>query len=282
MFFTLSLLFQGIQVEHRGPEVLKFCVLASGSSGNCALVATERTRILVDAGLSVRELARRLAEIGESVDSLDAVLITHEHSDHVSGLCRLLRSRKRAKRPLLAYLTRLTAPVIDWEECEPVLETFQAGSTFRIGDIEVDSFTIPHDARDPVGFCFRAEGMKISIATDLGYIPDSIKFHLRGTHMLLLESNHDLEMLKVGPYPWSVKQRVMGRNGHLSNSVVCEYLAAEFASSVQALILGHLSDQNNHPELVRMGAAEALERRGMAATRLVIAQQMQQTEVFQF
>jgi phosphoribosyl 1,2-cyclic phosphodiesterase len=240
--------------------VLKFCVLASGSAGNCALVATERTRILVDAGLSVRELTRRLAEIGESVDSLDAVLITHEHSDHVSGLCRLLRTRKRAKRPLPAYLTRLTAPVIDWEECEPVLETFQAGSTFRIGDIEVDSFTIPHDARDPVGFCFRAEGMKIAIATDLGYIPDSIKFHLRGTHMLLL----------------------MGRNGHLSNSVVCEYLAAEFASSVQALILGHLSDQNNHPELVRMGAAEALERRGMAFTRLVIAEQMRQTEVFQF
>ncbi len=262
--------------------MLKFCVLASGSSGNCALVATERTRILVDAGLSVRELTRRLAEIGESLETLDAVVITHEHSDHVSGLCRLLRARRRTKRPLPAYLTRLTAPVIDWEECEPVLQTFQAGSSFRVGDIEVDSFTIPHDARDPVGFCFRAEGVKIAIATDLGYIPDSIKFHLRGVHMLLLESNHDLEMLKVGPYPWSVKQRVMGRNGHLSNAVVCEYLASEFASSVQALILGHLSDQNNHPELVRMGAAEALERRGMAATRLVIAEQMRQTEVFQF
>ncbi len=262
--------------------MLKFCVLASGSSGNSAFVATPRTRILVDAGLSVRELSRRLAEIGESVDSLDAVLITHEHSDHVSGLCRLLRTRKRAKRPLPAYLTRLTAPVIDWEECEPVLETFQAGASFRVGDIEVDSFTIPHDARDPVGFCFRFEGMKIAIATDLGYIPESIKYHLRGADVLLLESNHDLEMLKVGPYPWSVKQRVMGRNGHLSNSVVCEYLARDFAASVQALILGHISDQNNHPELVRMGAQEALERRGMLFTRLVIAEQARQTEVFQF
>ena len=262
--------------------MLKFCVLASGSSGNSALVATANTRILVDAGLSVRELGRRLAEIGESVESLDAVLITHEHCDHVSGLCRLLRCRKRAKRPLPAYLTRLTAPVIDWEECEPVLETFQAGSSFRVGDIEVDSFTIPHDARDPVGFCFRAEGIKIAVATDLGYMPDSIKFHLRGAHLLLLESNHDLEMLKVGPYPWSVKQRVMGRNGHLSNAMVCEYLSADFTGGAHALILGHLSDQNNHPELVRMGAAEALERRGLAATRLVIAEQMRQTEVFQF
>jgi len=262
--------------------MLKFCVLASGSSGNSALVATERTRILVDAGLSVRELTRRLAEIGESADSLDAVLITHEHSDHVSGLCRLLRCRKKAKRPLPAYLTRLTAPVIDWEECEPVLETFQAGSSFRIGDIEIDSFTIPHDARDPVGFCFRAEGVKIAMATDLGYLPDSIKFHLRSADVLLLESNHDLEMLKVGPYPWSVKQRVMGRNGHLSNSVVCEYLQSDFAASVQALILGHISDQNNHPELVRMGATEALERRGMLFTRLVIAEQIRQTEVFRF
>jgi len=262
--------------------VVKFCVLASGSSGNCALVATAKTRILIDAGLSVRELARRLAEIQESVDSLDAVLITHEHSDHVSGLCRLLRTRCRAKRPLPAFLTRLTAPVIDWEECEPVLETFQAGASFRVGDIEVDSFTIPHDARDPVGFCFRAEGIKISIATDLGYMPESIKFHLRGTDVLLLESNHDLEMLKVGPYPWSVKQRVMGRNGHLSNSVVCEYLEADFAATASALVLGHLSEQNNHPELVRTGAAVALERRGMTATRLVIAEQRQPTEVFTF
>ena len=262
--------------------MVRFCVLASGSAGNSALVATATTRILVDAGLSVRELEKRLASIGESLDSLDAVLITHEHSDHVSGLCRLIRKcRGRSKRRLPAYLTRLTAPAIDWEDCEPCLETFQAGSSFRVGDIEIDSFTIPHDARDPVGFCFRAEGIKIGLATDLGYMPDSIKFHLRGTHVLLLESNHDLEMLKVGPYPWAVKQRVMGRNGHLSNAVTCGYLADDLAASTAALILGHLSEHNNHPELVRMGAAEALERRGLA-TRLVIAEQRQATEVFTF
>jgi phosphoribosyl 1,2-cyclic phosphodiesterase len=257
-------------------------VLASGSSGNSALVATSKTRILIDAGLSVRELARRLAEIGESLENLDAVVITHEHSDHVSGLCRLLRKCKTLrKRPMPAYLTRLTARAIDWEDCEPCLEAFQAGSSFRIGDIEVDSFTIPHDARDPVGFCFRAEGIKIGIATDLGYMPESIKFHLRETNALLLESNHDLEMLKVGPYPWPVKQRVMGRNGHLSNAVTCDFLADAFCASTSTLVLGHLSEHNNHPELVRVGAAEALGRRGLS-TRLVIAEQSRQTEVFSF
>lgn len=251
-------------------------MLASGSSGNSALVATNRTRLLIDAGLSLRELARRLASIDELPEKIDAVLITHEHSDHVSGLCRLAR---KFKIPI--YVTRLTAPEIDWEACGPHLETFQAGASFMVGDIAVDSFTIPHDAADPVGFCFRAEGIKIGIATDLGYIPDSIKFHLRSSHALLLESNHDLEMLKVGPYPWMVKQRVMGRNGHLSNSMVCDYLAEELGCCTTALVLGHLSEHNNHPELVRMGAAEALDRRGMA-TRLVVAQQNQPTEVFQF
>ncbi len=255
-------------------------MLASGSSGNSALVATNRTRLLIDAGLSLRELARRLAIIDELPEKIDAVLITHEHSDHVSGLCRLAR---KFKIPI--YVTRLTAPEIDWEAGGPCggphLETFQAGTSFTVGDIAVDSFTIPHDAADPVGFCFRAEGIKIGIATDLGYIPDSIKFHLRSSHALLLESNHDLEMLKVGPYPWMVKQRVMGRNGHLSNAMVCDYLTAEFECCTTALVLGHLSEYNNHPELVRMGAAEALDRRGMA-TRLVVAQQNQPTEVFQF
>ncbi len=262
--------------------MVRFCVLASGSSGNCALIATSKTRILVDAGLSVRELSRRLAEIGESLDNIDAVLITHEHSDHVSGLCRLLRKCRSLQKKLVpAYLTRLTARAIDWEDCEPCLEAFQAGSSFTVGDIEVDSFTIPHDACDPVGFRVRAEGVRIGIATDLGYMPESIRFHLRTTDVLLLESNHDVEMLKVGPYPWSVKQRVMGRNGHLSNTVTCEYLAGDFASTTATLVLGHLSEHNNHPELVRMGAAEALERRGLA-TRLVIAEQARATEAFTF
>ncbi|MBI3473764.1 MAG: MBL fold metallo-hydrolase, partial [Candidatus Solibacter usitatus] len=184
--------------------MLRVCVLASGSSGNSTLVATARTRVLVDAGLSLRDTAHRLVHAGETLERLDAILITHEHSDHVAGLVRM------AKRlPIPVYMTRLTAPAIDWGEVQPKLELFQAGSRFTIGDIEVDSFTIPHDAIDPVGFSLRAGGIKFSIATDLGYVTDSIRYHLRGSHLLLLEANHDLEMLKVGPYPWAVKQRVM-------------------------------------------------------------------------
>lgn len=262
--------------------MVRFCVLASGSSGNSAFLATSKTRILIDAGLSVRELTRRLAGIGEKPEDLDAVIVTHEHSDHVSGLARLVRWREKKKKALPVYVSRLTAPTIDWTDVPaPPVEHFQAGSGWTIGNIVIQSFTIPHDAIDPVGFCLYAEGVKFGIATDLGYMPESIKVHLRRVQVLLLESNHDLEMLKVGPYPWSVKQRVMGRNGHLSNAHTCDYLEADLDSGVQTLILGHLSEHNNHPEIVRMGAAQSLEARGLAP-RLVIAEQKRQTEVFSY
>jgi phosphoribosyl 1,2-cyclic phosphodiesterase len=253
-------------------------VLASGSSGNAALLATETTRILVDAGLSMRELGRRLAATGEDFSNLDAILITHEHSDHASGLPVLARNRKvRAA----IWISRLTAPAIDWGETEPRLEPFQAGSSFQIGDIEVQSFSVPHDAVDPVGFCFEAQGVRIGMATDLGYVPESVKFHLRRSDLLVLESNHDLDMLKVGPYPWSVKQRVMSRVGHLSNLGMSDYLMNDLGSSTAHLVLGHLSEQNNHPEIVRMIAAQTLEERGLE-TSLTIAGQHAPTSIFQF
>jgi phosphoribosyl 1,2-cyclic phosphodiesterase len=232
----------------------------------------------VDAGLSFRELERRLTLIGETAASFDAILVTHEHCDHVSGLLRLARKHK-LKTPI--YVSRLTHPLIDWEGCQPPVEKFQAGTDWTIGDIKVESFTIPHDAIDPVGFRFCAEGVKFAVATDLGYMPESIKYRLQGCQVLLLESNHDVEMLKVGPYPWSVKQRVMGRNGHLSNHVVCDYLERDFDSATQTLVLGHLSEHNNHPEIVRIGAEQALEQRGLA-THLVVAEQKNPTEVFCF
>jgi phosphoribosyl 1,2-cyclic phosphodiesterase len=270
-------------------------VLASGSAGNAAFLATSKTRILIDAGLSVRELARRLAEIGERPEDIDAVLITHEHSDHVSGLPRFIRWRdkaKGAKKAVRIFASKLTSPLIDWQidprvdpkdapVCPPPVEQFQAGSGWVVGNIAVQSFTIPHDAIDPVGFCFHAEGIKIGVATDLGYVPDSIKVHLRRVQILLLESNHDLDMLKVGPYPWSVKQRVMGRNGHLSNAVTCDFVENDLDRGVQTLILGHLSEHNNHPEIVRMGAEQSLLRCGLEP-RLVIAEQKKSTEVFTY
>jgi len=212
----------------------------------------------VDVGLSKRDVVARLAVIGEAAESLDAILISHEHSDHVSGLVALARQLN-----VPVYITRLTAPSIPWGEYTPKLDCFQAGTSFTVGDIDIDSFTVPHDAIDPVGFCFRAQGIKVGVVTDLGYVPASIKFHLRGADLLILESNHDLEMLKVGPYPWHIKQRVMSRTGHLSNAIVSEFLAdAEvFDGRARHLVLAHLSEQNNNPEVARISAEEALNRR---------------------
>ena len=141
--------------------------------------------------------------------------------------------------------------------------------------MEVDSFTIPHDAIDPVGFCFRAQGIKFGIATDLGYVTDSIRFHLRRADLLLLESNHDIEMLKVGPYPWSVKQRVMSRVGHLSNEALAQFFANDYDGGAAFLVLAHLSEQNNHPEIARTAAERALAGRtgSLSGNRLVLATQ---------
>jgi phosphoribosyl 1,2-cyclic phosphodiesterase len=217
--------------------------------------------------------------IGEDVRTLDAVLVTHEHSDHVAGLPVLSRN---PHIHAAIHLTRLTEPGIDWGEKRPArLETFQAGAAFSIGDIEVESFGVPHDAADPVGYCFHAEGIRIGVATDLGYVPENIKFHLRRTDLLLLESNHDLDMLRVGPYPWSVKQRVMSRVGHLSNLGMADFLRDDLNSTTARLVLGHISEQNNHPEIVRRAATEALERRGLQ-TRLTVASQHDPSEVFTF
>jgi phosphoribosyl 1,2-cyclic phosphodiesterase len=241
-------------------------------------IRTERTRILVDAGLSKRDTIARLAAIGEQAEQLDAIVITHEHSDHVSGLVTLA---KQLHVPI--YITRLTAPAIPWGEYTPKLDCFQAGTTFTVGDIDVDSFTIPHDAIDPVGFCFRSQGIKIGVVTDLGYMPDSIKFHLRGADLLVLESNHDSEMLKVGPYPWSVKQRVMGRKGHLSNDIVSDFIRRDLDTTISTLVLGHISEHNNHPQLVRVMGHRALDGAGRALfTRLVVAEPKKQTEVFTY
>jgi phosphoribosyl 1,2-cyclic phosphodiesterase len=216
-------------VEGAG-TIVKVCALSSSSSGNATFVASSKTRILIDAGLSRKETYQRLANI-------------------------------------------------DWEDFVPMLETFQAGASFTIGDLEIQSFTIPHDAVDPVGFAIRAEGVKIGIVTDLGYMPESICFHLQGTDCLLLESNHDLDMLKVGPYPWSVKQRVMSRRGHLSNDMVSGFIRGSMDSSTAHLLLGHLSEHNNHPEIVRLTASQALESRKLD-TKLVVLDSRAQSEAF--
>lgn len=230
--------------------------------------------MLVDAGLSRKEIVSRLEAIGECPESLDAVLVTHEHGDHVCGLIPLLK-----KYQLPVYMSWLTSPTIQWGDYEPRLELFMAGERFRIGDLEVDTFTIPHDAVDPVGFCIQADGARVGVVTDLGYMPDSVRIHLRGVEFLLLESNHDLDMLKVGPYPWSVKQRVMGRNGHLSNDMVSQFILDGMDGCLKTLVLGHLSEHNNHPAIVHMSAMQALGRRA-AGANLVVSEPRTQSEVF--
>jgi phosphoribosyl 1,2-cyclic phosphodiesterase len=257
---------------------VRVCVLGSGSKGNCTLLATEKTRLLIDAGLSCRETYARLAAIGEPPDGLDAVVISHEHTDHINGLRVLALD---AKLPI--YITRPTRDAVSWNAKLQRFEYFAASEKFTIGDIEVTPFPIPHDAVDPVAFTFDAQGIRISLVTDLGYIPEVVKQRVKGSHCLIFESNHDLEMLKVGPYPWYVKQRVMSRHGHLSNNATADFLAEDFDGSAQVLVLAHLSETNNHPEIARLSAEQALAQRPRReGTKLLLAKQIRPTEVFRF
>src|SRR6202795_345439 len=254
---------------HGGSIRLRVTILASGSSGNCTLLETDRTRLLVDAGLGKKETLRRLAAVGRDVDRLDGIVISHEHSDHIGSLAQVLGQWRTT-----VYLNEAThtevmriLPQTSHKRLDRV-EHIRAGQRFIVGDIEVSPFSIPHDAIDPLGFTFRANGLKVAIVTDLGYLPELVKVHLRDSDCLMLESNHDLEMLKVGPYPWHIKQRVMSRTGHLSNHTVSEFLAdAEgFDARARFVVLAHLSETNNNPHTARIFAEEALARRtGVAA-----------------
>jgi phosphoribosyl 1,2-cyclic phosphodiesterase len=250
---------------------LRVSILASGSSGNITLLETQHTRLLIDAGLGKRETLARLAAIEKEIDHVDGVLISHEHADHCSGLPQVLGL---CKAPL--YVTEPTMDALQRTLPETFgkrirgVETIHPGQSFRIGEIEVHPFSIPHDAVDPIGFTFRAYGAKLALVTDLGYMPELVKVHLRDADCVVLESNHDLEMLKVGPYPWVVKQRVLSRTGHLSNHAVSEYLADPdgFDGRARFLVLAHISEQNNNPDVARICAEEALCRRPTEAAFL--------------
>jgi len=314
---------------------MRMTVLASGSKGNATVVAAGRTCVLVDAGLSCRELLRRMAATGEDPAALTAILVTHEHLDHVAGLSVLARRlgvpvfftepthrawvRMVTPKTTMSYAKWLElreqeklradeaaayapahtlAAVAELEPAElepeseedsladtkprpdpaflPAVEYFRAGQRFCIGEIDIDPFTIPHDAADPCGFVFhaRAEGVRMAIATDLGYIPPNVNQALRNVDVLLLESNHDLEMLKDGPYPWSVKQRVLSRVGHLSNAACADFLQRDYDGGAHTIVLGHLSEQNNLPELARLAAEQAIGNRlSLLGNRLVLAAQ---------
>jgi phosphoribosyl 1,2-cyclic phosphodiesterase len=331
--------------------MVRFTVLASGSRGNCTVLSGGRTRILVDAGLSCRELFRRMKLAGEDPATLNAIVLTHEHQDHVNGLAvtarrlgipvycteathrawmRWLTPRRQMSYAQWLEMVRKQAaerqaepepvendPPDDLEEAAvensvasvapassdpisdpasdspptlkddptwlPAIEYFSAGQPFSIGDICLNPFTIPHDAADPVGFVFSSEGVRLGFATDLGYIPPNVREQLRDLDLLLLESNHDLEMLRDGPYPWSVKQRVLSRVGHLSNDATAEFLAADYDGQAAYIILGHLSENNNLPELARVAAERALlGRASLLANRLLLAAQHEPLSAISF
>lgn len=246
---------------------MRVSILASGSSGNITLLETERTRLLVDCGLGKRETLARLAAIEQSVERIDGILITHEHTDHCNGLPQMLSLWKAplyVTEPTMGALQRVL-PETFGKRLNGV-ETIQAGKSFVVGDIDVHAIRVSHDAADPIAFTFRTNGTKVAIVTDLGYLPNHVKVHLRDVNCLVLESNHDLEMLKVGPYPWIVKQRVLSNTGHLSNHAVSEFLAdpdsvTGFDERARYLILAHLSQENNNPFTAEISAKEALGRR---------------------
>jgi phosphoribosyl 1,2-cyclic phosphodiesterase len=240
---------------------MRMTVLASGSRGNSTVLSSSTASILVDAGISCRETLKRMHTAGEDPQNLKAIVISHEHQDHVAGLQVLARKLK-----IPVYITEATYH--SWRrgtkdpEGNPAKlerrEHFEVGRSFEIADITVTAFTIPHDAADPCGFTFKADGVKIGVVTDLGYLPSNVKDHLRRCDGLMIESNHDLEMLRNGPYPWMVKQRVMSRVGHLSNAALADFFEKDYDGQAAFLVLAHLSEHNNHPEVARDTANKAL------------------------
>ena len=252
---------------------VKVSVLGSGSRGNTTFIKTDSVRVLIDAGLSRKELAARLQSIGEDPDGIDLVLVTHEHTDHSAGLKGLLK-----ELPVTAYMTAGTIRALragEFERNRSVLSPIAAGATFCFGDVEVTPFPVPHDAADPVAFSIRCGGVRVTQLTDIGHMPDCVAEYLRDSDVLILESNHDVEMLRVGPYPFSLKQRLMGRFGHLSNTAVARFIRDQYDGRASHFVLAHLSAKNNHPELARQEAVRALRDRGFSYTPLVVTGQEQ-------
>ena len=225
---------------------IKVTVLASGSRGNSTYVATARARLLVDGGLSAREIERRLLSIGASPKDLDGIVVTHEHVDHVRGVGTLSR-----RYELPVYLNKQTyLHLPDSVGRLDQKEEFVTGRNFCIEDVTIHPFAISHDGVDPVGFTLANGSVKIGVCTDLGAATKLVYRHLEHCSVLILEANHDMEMLKNGPYPWPVKQRIKSRIGHLSNEQSVDVLSRVFSENLKEVVLAHMSETNNSSEMV--------------------------------
>ena len=234
---------QNIEPEHRQSRCVRFCTLASGSKGNSVYISDDTTSILVDAGLSGKELQKRLESRGINCKSLDAILLTHEHNDHTQGVGVLAR---RFGLPVFSSPKTTQALAINTKDVR--FHPFTCGSAFSIGTLSIHPFSTSHDAVDPAGFTLQSRGIKIGIATDTGTATSVIAYHLRGCRAILLEANHDPRMLMEGPYPWPLKQRIRSRCGHLSNEDARDLLAGILHEKLTHVLLGHLSETNNLPE----------------------------------
>ncbi|NLM27595.1 MAG: MBL fold metallo-hydrolase [Clostridiaceae bacterium] len=245
--------------------MLKLASLYSGSSGNSVYISSKNTHILVDAGLSGKRIEESLAHIGGNIKNIQAILISHEHSDHIMGAGVLSR---RYKIPIYANEKTWEAMRLCIKQIDPeCIRVFSTGQPFKIGDIEVNTFNTPHDAVEPVGFNFCCDRKKATIATDIGHINRSLLNNLVGSDIILLESNHDIEMLKVGRYPWPLKQRIMSDKGHLCNDIAAKVVAYLAVNGTKKFLLGHLSKENNFPELAFQTVKNALTEKSITTGR---------------
>lgn len=253
---------------------VRVCLLASGSKGNSLFIETDETRILIDVGLSAREIVRRLAVIGVDASDLDGVFVSHEHVDHVRGVDVL--SRKFHIPVHISYPThqKVREGIRGFEVVE-----FESGYSFCFRDLLIDPFTITHDACDPVGFTIECRDGKVGIATDLGIATRLVSDKLKGCRVLVIESNHDEEMLMDGPYPWHLKQRIKSRHGHLSNNDSAALLAEVLHPGLEGLFLAHLSEVNNDPAIARKVTADLLTNQTSCSPRLIVGEQYCPSEI---
>ena len=246
---------------------MRIAVLASGSSGNAILISSDSTSVLVDAGISARRLVRGAGELGVLPESIDAVLVTHEHTDHVAGLSTLTR---RLGLPVVASRGTHAAIRPRVAEVSARVEV-EAGGEHVIGDLAIKPFATSHDCAEPLGFAITDGETRTVIATDLGVVGRNVRRHLLEADCAVLEFNHDERMLLDGSYPWPLKQRILSNVGHLSNATAAEELKRAGDAPLSLLILAHLSRENNHTDLAREAARAALERAGRDDVRVVVA-----------
>ena len=245
---------------------IEVTILGSGSAGNCTFIKTEHTAILVDAGLSSRQITQRLATIGRSVADLDAILLTHEHSDHTRGLTVLCRTHT-----IPVYANRLTAEAVATDPefngtTRISWRLFSTGHPFEVGDFTVESFSVPHDAYDPVGFAIRAGTHNVGLLTDLGHATKLVAERMRAMDVLVLESNHDVKLLQEDTArPWALKQRIMSRHGHLSNDAAATLAEEVCSHRLRHVFLAHLSRDCNRPEIAQRVVSQKLPARVQVA-----------------